>query len=350
MLNCIAFNLRCCGSAKAPMLLMLLAISFCVGVYVGIHNVSQHQYHGSSERLKLHQHRAIEPKQRSSKRAPKPTGQVRLPGETKTKLKTESTEGHNGENTTGKDVQSVSPPTFGESPRCSIDALKGHLPSAIKEMLDGVDVHKPLWQLELSRLPVSEGLVAITFDAHFTDEYVPRILEVLKRYDVCATFFVTGHWADKFPNALRMITSRGHEIGNHTYSHPKLTSLSDDAIIAEVKRAEQSILKAVGNKAQLTPYVRPPYGDRDERVVKVLLSSGYIPTYWAVDGLDWKKGISEDEVIEHVVSKSSPGDIVLLHATSPITSSALPRLIEGLRLKGLQLCSVTELIMRSKEK
>lgn len=228
-----------------------------------------------------------------------------------------------------------------------LNILREHLPSPIREMVDGVEVDKQLWLLELSRLPVSDNSIALTFDAHFTDEHVPHILEVLERCDVHATFFVTGHWADTFPSTLKAIASYGHEIGNHTYSHPKLTSLSDERVVDEVKRAEQSILKAIGDKSHLTPYVRPPYGDRDKRVAKILLKFGYIPTYWSIDGLDWKKGISQTEVIECVVTKASPGDIILLHATSHITANALLEIIDGLREKGLKPCTVSELVMHS---
>jgi len=345
-LNCQMFNSHHCGSAKVLLLIMMLIVSLCIGIYVSVRNADQSQRPSSNERVKvLRPNRAVESEHRIAERPSKPREKVHPIDEVKSQA--EGATEHRTDKNEG--TRSISPPAHGLG-RPSIDALKAHLPSAIKEALDGIEVRKPVWQLELSRLSVSEGLVALSFDAHFTNEYVPPILEVLKRYNVRATFFVTGHWADSFPSTLKAIALHGHEIGNHTYSHPKLTELSDDEIVGEIKHAEQSILKAIGNDGPLTPYVRPPYGDRDERVVRVLLSSGYIPTYWAVDGLDWKKGVSEGEVIRRVVTKSTSGDIVLLHATSKVTSNSLSDIIEGLLQKGLQPCSVTELIMRAEVK
>lgn len=348
MLNCVISNSCRYGSVKALLLIMLLVVSLCVGIYVGVRNIDQGRFSNPNEQLKAQRRQATpEFSQRSVKDTSEPIRRTRptIEAELQTNIASERQRGE----AKSKGEQAASS-TFSEGHHRSIDVLKAHLPSAIREMLDGVEVHKPLWQLELSRLPVNEGLIALTFDAHYTDEFVPQILGVLKRYNVRVTFFVTGHWADKFPESLKMIASHGHEIGNHTYSHPRLTKLSDEAIVGEVKRAEESILKAVGDKAPLTPYVRPPYGDRDERVAKVLLSSGYIPVYWAVDGLDWKKDASENAVVERVVMKSTPGDIVLLHATSKVTSNSLPSIIDGLLQKGLQPCSVTELVMHCEVK
>lgn len=227
-----------------------------------------------------------------------------------------------------------------------MELVKQHLPKLIRKGLNGTFEPAPLWHLELSHFEVSKPLVALTFDAHYTDQYVDQVLNALREYDVYATFFPTGRWCEKFPEAIAKVANAGHEIGNHTYSHRKLTPLPDEAILDEVERAEQAIKAAIGGDENvIVPFVRPPYGDRDERVVKVLLQGGYIPTYWALDSWDWRSKMTARQVTERVVNKVRAGDIVLLHATSALTAKALPSILDGLKQRGFQPCSLTELIM-----
>ena len=227
-----------------------------------------------------------------------------------------------------------------------MESVMQHLPKAIHDGLNGIFKPTPLWHLELAHLDVPKPLVALTFDAHYTDQYIDQVLDVLREYNAYATFFLTGRWCEKFPEALVRIANAGHEIGTHTYSHPKLTQLPDEAILDEVERAERVIKAVIGDDANVVvPFVRPPYGDRNKRVLKVLLQGGYIPTYWALDSWDWRSGMTSKRVTERVVNKVRAGDIVLLHATSALTADALPSILNGLKKRGLQPCSLTELIM-----
>jgi len=331
---------------KVLLVFVLLIAALCVGVYVSMMNAQRYHEVTTDSNVGVVKKKApptlvAEKRKEVLERERKVTKAV--PEEVKATPKKKTTVESDVE---GK-VEGVK--SLSLSRKKQLDALKLHLPIVLRRALEGEHIKKPLWELELSRLHVKAPSVALTLDAHFEDKYVPKILSVLKRYNVRVTFFLTGHWVESFPNSLRAIASHGHELGNHTYSHQKLSSLSDDAIIEEVKRTEQAMFKALNDATLITPYVRPPYGDRDERVVRLLLSAGYIPTYWSVDSFDWKKGISGEEVLSRVLSKASSGDIILMHASSGITAEVLPKVIEGLLQKGLEVCSLSELIMRTVE-
>jgi peptidoglycan/xylan/chitin deacetylase (PgdA/CDA1 family) len=344
--HAIKGNLSATASVKVLLVFVLLIAALCFGMYVGMmsaqrhHEVTTKPSIGVAKRkasptfvVEKHHKEAFDQEHETTKEVPKAKATPRR------ETVVES----------GAELKRENLGSLLLSHKRQLDTLKPHLPIFLRRALDGERIERPLWELELSHLHVKVPSVALTLDAHFEDKYVPKILSVLKRYNVRVTFFLTGHWVDSFPDSLRAIASDGHELGNHTYSHPKLSSLPDDSIIEEVKRTEQAMLRVLNDATPITPYVRPPYGDRDERVVHLLLSAGYIPTYWAVDSLDWKKGISGDEVVSRVLNKASSGDIILMHASSGITAEVLPRVIEGLFQKGFEVCSLSELIMRSVE-
>lgn len=182
--------------------------------------------------------------------------------------------------------------------------------------------------------------MALTFNVDWGEAEIPKILKILEETNVKATFYLTGRWSDKFPELVKQISSEGHEIGNHSYSHPHVDNLSISKNIAQIKKAEDSILKNTGQKPRL---YAPPYGEKKEHVLKAAYQAGYITVYWTIDTIDWKKERTPPLISNTVLQKAQNGAIVLMHPV-PNTVIALPEIITGLKAKEYELKTVSEII------
>lgn len=204
---------------------------------------------------------------------------------------------------------------------------------------------------DVTRLPTTRQVVALTFDAGASDAGVRPILDTLARYHVRATFFVTGAFARAFPDAVRAITAAGHPIGNHSDTHPDFTVTTTAQIQAELAAAERSIVGLTGVPAK--PLFRFPYGARTALDIQVVNSAGYIPFRWTVDTLGWKGtsgGIDATTVLQRVLGTAQPGQIVLMHVGANPTdgttldADALPAVIEGLAARGYTFVDLREML------
>ncbi|MGF7185915.1 peptidoglycan/xylan/chitin deacetylase (PgdA/CDA1 family) [Desulfitispora alkaliphila] len=188
--------------------------------------------------------------------------------------------------------------------------------------------------------------IALTFDVEGGTD-INRVLQTLDSYGVKATFFLLGSWVENNPNLAKQIVDRGHEIGNHTYSHHLLTRHSKDVIIADIKRAEQVIKKATGVNPQ--PLFRPPYGAVDKRVYNAIGEAGYSQVYlWSIDTRDWS-GISSSQITNSVLDNAHNGGIVLMHVNRNNTPEALPGIIEGLQQRKYNIVPVTQVSNPTRE-
>ena len=196
---------------------------------------------------------------------------------------------------------------------------------------------------EVSSVPGAKGMIALTFDAGASAEPVPAILKALADTGSHATFFFTGKWVKTNPGIAQDIVNAGHEVGNHSWSHPDFTTLSDDEMLDQISRTEQIMqTKLHINGASL---FRPPYGARNSEVRRLVADHGYRVIYWAVDCLDSvKKNITAEQIETRVLAKAKQGDIVLMHCGSQATADALPSLIEALNHKGWKVVTVGELL------
>lgn len=201
---------------------------------------------------------------------------------------------------------------------------------------------------EVDAAKTSAERVALTFDAGSSAQPVPIILRALAQRGLRCTFFLTGQWIERNPEAARQIAEAGHELGNHSWSHPDFTSLSDEQIREELRRTEEIALRVCGRSTK--PLFRPPYGARDERVRSVVAEEGYLTIYWSIDSWDSvKKDITPQYIIDRVTQRIRPGAIVLMHCGSEATAQALPRLLEALEAKGYEVVTVGELLRSSEE-
>jgi len=178
--------------------------------------------------------------------------------------------------------------------------------------------------------------IALTCNVVWGEEYVPRMLEILKKNNVKITFFVGGKWAKDFPGLTQKIAGAGHELGNHSYSHPHPTFISQTENSREIETTEQAVYKAAQAKTKL---YAPPYGEFNNTVLEAAGKLGYKTILWSIDTIDWKRPPAED-IVRRVCGK---GAIVLMHPTKP-TIEALPTIIENLKKKGYELTTVSDVI------
>lgn len=185
--------------------------------------------------------------------------------------------------------------------------------------------------------------MSLTFDDGGSVENVKSVLDTLDEYEVQATFFFLGSFIDKNPELIKDLVDRGHEMGNHSYSHPNFTKISYNKIISELSSSATAFKNATGQ--DIKPYVRPPYGAKNNNVLNAIADAGYTHTImWNVDTNDWKRKTST-ELVNHVLSNAGNGNIVLMHTTpSSNSAKALPKMIEGLQSKGYKLVTITELL------
>jgi len=196
---------------------------------------------------------------------------------------------------------------------------------------------------EFSRGNPNSPKIALTFDAGW--EYKPgiEILDVLAKHRIHCTFFLTGRWADKNQNLTKRIHAEGHEIGNHTWFHKRLTKLTASEIEAEADKTEQLIIKLTGKSTK--PLLRVPYGARDKRVLSILAKLGYRSIYWDEDCMDSvKPNITASDIEKRVMSKTRNGSVVLMHIGSQATADALDSLLQKLLAAGFQPVTVGELL------
>ena len=186
----------------------------------------------------------------------------------------------------------------------------------------------------------TEKKVAISFDASWGAERTQKILDTLKEHDIKTTFFLTGFWIEDYPEFVKLIAEEGHELGNHTMSHPRLGSLSPEQIREELIRLEQMIVEVSGQKPVL---FRPPFGEYNNEVIRVADELGYQTIQWSIDSLDWQN-LSKEELVNRVTSRVHKGAIVLFHNNGLHTADALPEIIDYFHKHGYRIVPISELI------
>jgi peptidoglycan/xylan/chitin deacetylase (PgdA/CDA1 family) len=202
---------------------------------------------------------------------------------------------------------------------------------------------------EWSRLLTTRKVVALTFDVGANADGVAKIMATLRSNGAAATFFLTGQWAERYPQQTEQIGTY-YPIGNHTYSHPHLPALTSDAQVRDqILQAQGRIRSATAQDAR--PLFRFPFGDRDARTIGIANSLGYGSISWTVDTLGWKGtsgGQTTRTVVDRVLTTLRPGQIVLMHVGSHPTdhstldADALPTLISELRKRGYGFTTIRQ--------
>ena len=201
----------------------------------------------------------------------------------------------------------------------------------------------------LSRGPREGTRICLTFDDGPTEQFTPQVLDILRQHQVPAAFFVCGKNVEKHPDLLRRIVAEGHEVGNHTYSHPFVYFKSRRRIAEEIDRTQEIIAKVAGFRPDV---FRPPFGARWFGLVPTLLERGMHLILWSATGYDWSKDVPG--ITKAALRQLKPGAVILLHdgrETRPAaeidrsrTVSALPAIIAGARQRGYTFVPLKEFL------
>jgi peptidoglycan/xylan/chitin deacetylase (PgdA/CDA1 family) len=204
----------------------------------------------------------------------------------------------------------------------------------------------PGWDRDIDatyfKIQTSEKVIAITFDDGPHGVNTPRLLDMLKKRNVKATFSVVGNMVKYNPQLLRRMIAEGHEIGNHTVTHGTLSKMSDAALRKELQDAHDMIVAETGVAPRS---MRPPGGAIKNDQKKLMLKEfGYPTILWSVDPEDWKKP-GASVVTSRLVNGAKPGGILLVHDLHASTVDAMPSTLDQLLAKGYRFVTVSELIM-----
>ncbi len=185
--------------------------------------------------------------------------------------------------------------------------------------------------------------IAISFDAAWGNDDTETLINILKEYNVPATFFVVGAWVDKYPDSVKALANAGHQIQNHSNTHPHMPQLSKEQMRDEILSCNEKIQKITG----VTPtLLRPPYGDYDNALITVMEELNMSTVQWDVDSLDWKDNATPESIYKRVTSKVTNGSIVLFHNDADHTPEALPNILKTLQSDGYEFVFISDLILK----
>ena len=199
-------------------------------------------------------------------------------------------------------------------------------------------------ELPIYSVDTEEKKIAISFDAAWGAEDFPKIIEVLDKHNIKTTFFMTGEWVEKYPECVKTLVEKGHDLGNHSATHPDMTKLSKEAQKEQILKVHDVVKELTGYEMEL---FRPPYGAYNNEVIRTCYEIGYYPIQWSVDSLDWKD-LSATEIINKVCNHKAldNGAIILCHNGAKHTAEALDEMLANLKNQGYEIVPISELIIR----
>lgn len=196
----------------------------------------------------------------------------------------------------------------------------------------------PIYSVETDKKQVS-----ISFDAAWGDEQTHTLLDILKEHNVKSTFFLVGDWVDKYPDDVKDIYDAGHDIGNHSDTHPHMTEMSTEEQKNQIKACNEKIKEITGKEPKL---FRAPYGDYNNTVVQSVKSLNMYCVQWDIDSLDWKDP-SPSEMVNRIVPNLQNGSIILMHNGAKNTPEALPMIIEAVKEEGYEFVPLSKLVCKN---
>lgn len=197
-------------------------------------------------------------------------------------------------------------------------------------------------ELPIYNVETKEKKVALTMNCAWSADDIDRILETLKQNNVKITFFVVGDWAYKYPEAVKKIAEAGHEIGNHSNTHPHVNNLSSEENIKQIEECSNKVKQITGNQTIL---YRAPYGEYNNTVIRAAKSASHVPIQWNLDTLDYT-GLTGEEMWSRLEPKLANGSIILTHNGTTHTANSLDMLLKNIKQAGYQVTTVSELIYK----
>ena len=192
----------------------------------------------------------------------------------------------------------------------------------------------------------NEKSIYLTFDNGYEEGYTPAILDVLKKEEVPALFFVTGHYVESEPKLVKRMVDEGHIIGNHSYHHPDFSVLTKDAMRKELEELEAKVAELTDQKE--LKYLRPPRGIFNQKTLEWSNELGYIHVFWSLAFKDWETQRQKgwEYAYNEVMKQIHPGAIILLHTVSKDNADALEALVKELKNSGYTFKSLDDLVLK----
>ena len=210
--------------------------------------------------------------------------------------------------------------------------------------LEAITVSTNGKKLPIYRVNTDKPMVALSFDAAWGNEDTQKILDILKKYKINVTFFMTGGWVESYPDDVKAIKAAGHDLGNHSEHHKHMPQLSNSSICDELNSVTEKVEKLTNTKICL---FRPPYGDYNNLLIQTATECGYLSIQWDIDSLDWK-----DYGVQSIIDRTalnpelSNGSIILMHNGAKYTKDALETVISTLQSKGYEFVTLSELVYK----
>lgn len=193
----------------------------------------------------------------------------------------------------------------------------------------------PIYNVE-----TEEKQVAISFDAAWGADKTQEIIDILKEFDVSATFFLVGFWVDDYPEMVKAIDEAGFEIGTHSNTHPDMVKLDKSTMKSELETSISKIKEVTGKDVSL---FRAPYGSYNNDLLDTAESLNLKTIQWDVDSLDWK-GLSASEIANRITSRVKNGSIILMHNNSDNILDGLRLTLNKLKVQGYKVTGISELV------
>jgi peptidoglycan-N-acetylmuramic acid deacetylase len=187
----------------------------------------------------------------------------------------------------------------------------------------------------------------LTFDNGYENGYTVKVLDILKEKKVPAAFFVTGHYVKDQPELLKRMMNEGHVIGNHSWSHPDMSQISNNRLKKELEKLRDEVSVITGQKEM--PFMRPPNGIFSERMLGVSRELGYTNVFWSIAYKDWdtKAQRGWKYAYDNIMNQLHPGAVILLHTVSKDNAEALDKIIDDARKQGYEFKNLEQLTVKN---
>ena len=205
------------------------------------------------------------------------------------------------------------------------------------EVLAGLMKEVPVYSVS-----IPDKKIALTIDAAWGDDKTEFIIKTLDKYNIKATFFLCGTWVRQYPDMVKLIHEHGHEIGNHSLTHPHMSKLSASQIQDELKALDNMLEPLTGARTKL---FRAPFGEYNDNVIKTVRSAGYEVIQWNIDTVDWKECRSAQTILDTVIPRLKPGCVILCHNNASKIDKYLSVLIETALSQGYEFVTVSDLLL-----
>lgn len=208
--------------------------------------------------------------------------------------------------------------------------------------VDIIETSASIKELPIYNVATEDKKIAITMNCAWNADDIDSILATLSKNNIHITFFMVGDWVDKYPEAVKKISDSGHEIANHSDTHPHVNNLTLEKNIEQIENACNKIEKITGKKTTL---YRGPYGEYNDTVIKAAKSLSHTTIQWNLDTLDYS-GLTGDEMWKRLDEKLKPGSIILMHNGTAHTADSLDMLINKIKGQGYDIVTVSDLIYK----